>query len=613
MHQEDQRNFIIAMVLMVLFIVAYQALFADPAARRADAAREAAAASEAEAPANAAVDTPSTPAERPISTDPAPSASASVRIPFDGPGVDGSIRLTGAVIDDLNLKRHFTTAKREEELRLLRPEAETHGYYASFFWRDAQGGGLATPVTEWDIVSGDRLTPNSPIVLRTSASGLTIDRTIRLDEDYLFTIEDTVRNTGSVERSVHSLGLVQRHGEYKGFLAATDPEASRGNTFGFKGLIGVLNNNLKQRNYSNLNKGRGIPGSEVQRTSDEGGWVAFTDKYWMTALIPQQDTLFTAAFRRRQAGGAPLFELTTRGADIVLRPGESVTTTNYVFAGAKRLEVLNGYKDSLAVPRFDDAVDWGFLYFLTKPFFYALLWLKSVTGGFGLAILAFTVAVKAVLFPLHNQAYKGMAKMKKLQEPMKEINERFASDPQRKQQEIMKLFQENKANPLAGCLPMLPMMPIFFALYQTLAVTLEMRHTPFLFVSDLSAPDPTAIGNLFGLLSSLYSAEAVKSIPLLGIVIGIGILPISYGLTMWALQSLSPPPADEMQRRIIMLLPLIFTFVFAGFAAGLVIYWLWSNILSLIQQYIIMRQNGVETQFDKLIARLRGRTGGEAA
>ncbi|MEO0720890.1 MAG: membrane protein insertase YidC, partial [Pseudomonadota bacterium] len=255
-------------------------------------------------------------------------------------------------------------------------------------------------------------------------------------------------------------------------------------------------------------------------------------------------------------------------------------------------------------------VDWGFLYFLTKPFFEILLWLESKLGSFGWAILAFTVLVKLPLIPLYNTSFKAMAKMKKLTEPMKEIRERFAADPKRQQQEIMALYQKEKANPLAGCLPILATIPIFYALYKTLFVTLEMRHEPFGYISDLAAPDPTAIGNLFGLLP--WAATDVKSIPILGLIIGIGILPLLYGISMAILQSLNPPPPDPTQRMVIMLLPIIFTFVFAGFAAGLVLYWVWNNVLTLIQQYYIMRRNGAETEIGKFIAKRLGRKTEEA-
>jgi YidC/Oxa1 family membrane protein insertase len=299
-------------------------------------------------------------------------------------------------------------------------------------------------------------------------------------------------------------------------------------------------------------------------------------------------------------------EIKTTATQLIIAPGETQTSTNQIFVGAKEYNVVREYKTA-GIPRFDDSIDWGnILYYITRPFFALLNWLKTQIGSFGLAILALTLLIKIPLIPLYNASYKSMAKMKKLSEPMKEIQERFKEDPQRRQQEVMKLYQREKANPLAGCIPILFTIPVFFALYKTLYVTIEMRHTPFLFLNDLSAPDPTAIGNLFGLLP--WAASDVKAIPILGIVIGIGILPILYGVTMAAIQALSPPPPDPTQRTIMMALPFVFMFVFGSFAAGLVLYWVWSNILSLLQQYYIMRRNGVETQLDKLIGKLLGRT-----
>ena len=378
------------------------------------------------------------------------------------------------------------------------------------------------------------------------------------------------------------------------------------------GLIGVFDDNLTWRNYKNLDKGKGLKESDdigVRRAST-GGWLGFTDKYWMTSLIPEQQYEFAGRYQRLSRETGPVMQLTVASAGRVIEPGETITSENRIFSGAKEFDVVQDYEEA-GVPRFEDAIDWGnILYYITKPLFSLLRWLEGMVGTFGLAILALTVLVRLPLVPLYNQSYKSMAKMKKLAEPMKEIQERFKEDPQRRQQEVMKLYQREKANPIAGCIPILLTIPVFFALYKVLYNTIEMRHAPFLYIQDLSAPDPTAIGNLFGLLP--WAAADVKAIPIIGLIIGIGFLPIMYGVTMSGIQALSPPPTDPTQKMIMRFLPLIFMFVFAGFAAGLVMYWVWSNILSLIQQYFIMRRNGVETELDKLIARLLGRQKEEA-
>jgi YidC/Oxa1 family membrane protein insertase len=287
-----------------------------------------------------------------------------------------------------------------------------------------------------------------------------------------------------------------------------------------------------------------------------------------------------------------------------IAPGQSITKTSRIFAGAKRVSVLDRYENKEGVPAFTDAVDWSWLFFITKPFFFLLMLLQSWVGYFAVAILLLTVVVKTVFFPLQYNMYKSMSKMRLLQPEMKSIQERFAADPQRMRQEQAKLFQREKVNPVAGCLPLIPTMFVFYALFHVLNVTIEMRHTPFVgWIRDMSAADPTSIFNLFGLIP-----WEPRSIPFIGGLLGIGVWPILYGFTMVALQSLSAPPQDPMQRAIMRWIPLVFTVLFAGFAAGLVIYYVWSNIISIIQQYIIMRRTGVETEFDKFIKK---RFGGE--
>ncbi len=607
MDPQDQRNFIIAMVLMVAFVFGYQALVLDPAAKKANAAREAANIEAGLDPATAPIVEVPIVEAAPVTVDAA--LGQAERLTFDAARLDGSIRLKGAMVDDLNLKDHYKTIDKTEELRLLRPQAAEHGYYASWFWLE-NGRAFAGQEDVWTAVDADAtLATGAPVSMTLQKAGLTIERQISVDENYMFTFTDTVTNTSGDTRTLTPYGSIRRHGAWKGFLEATDPGSSRKMGLAHQGLIGVLDGKLKMRGYKGLAKGKGIKGAEdngsLASPEGEGGWLGFTDMYWMAALVPQQDRTFTGRFQRVGAD-KDIIEVSARGSSLVLEAGASATLANQIFAGAKEYDAVNAYKKA-GVPRFDDSIDWGnILYYITRPFFSLLNWLKAQIGSFGLAILALTLIIKIPLIPLYNQSYKSMAKMKKLAEPMKEIQERFKGDPQRRQQEVMKLYQREKANPLAGCIPILFTIPVFFALYKTLYVTIEMRHTPFLFLNDLSAPDPTAIGNLFGILP--WAAADVKAIPILGFVIGIGILPILYGVTMAGIQSLSPPPPDPTQRTIMMALPFVFMFVFGGFAAGLVLYWVWSNILSLIQQYYIMRRNGVETEIDKLVKRLLGRS-----
>jgi YidC/Oxa1 family membrane protein insertase len=597
MDPQDQRNFIIAMALMIVFVFGYQFFVLEPQAKRANEAREAAQAEAGlETPVEAA--TPE-PLEQVIKTVDEALTETS-RVGFDADRVDGSINLSGAVIDDLNLKDHYRTVERTEELRLLRPANAPAGYTVGWNWFDGRDA-IAGYRDNWS-ASEENFGGDNATTLTLEKDGVRFERTISVDENYMFTFQDSVTNLGAEPRTLLPIGTVRRYGPWKEFVDATDPGSSRKTGFAHQGLMGSFDSALTWRNYNNLFKGRGIKKAEDGiRVAETGGWLGLTDMYWMAALVPQQGEGFRARVRNLDSH----LEVLVQGAPVELAPGATETVTNQVFAGAKEYDVVNAYQEA-GIPRFGDAIDWGnILYYLTKGLFFVLNWLQGIVGSFGWAIMALVVLVKLPLVPLYNQSYKSMAKMKKLAEPMKEISERFKADPQRRQQEVMKLYQREKANPLAGCVPILLTIPIFIALYKTLYVTIEMRHTPFWFINDLSAPDPTAIGNLFGLLP--WAAADVKAIPILGFVIGIGILPILYGVTMAGIQSLSPPPPDPTQRTIMMALPFVFMFVFGGFAAGLVLYWVWSNILSLGQQYFIMRRNGVETQLDKLIKRLIGR------
>ena len=428
-----------------------------------------------------------------------------------------------------------------------------------------------------------------------SPSGLRFERTISVDENYLFTLEDTVTNNAGSEVELSRYGLVRQEGM---------PEELVNNIAVFEGAIAVVNGSTEQIKFSKLEDGE-----EMEESGSTGGWVGITQRYWMAAAIPDQDRSFTARFRTIDRAGTPAFEASFVEQAQALAPGASLTSTTRIFAGAKELDVLQAVQNDLGVDKFDYAINWGWLWFLARPFVWLLHVLEGVTGHFGLAILALTLIIKILMFPLANRAYASMAKMKAVQPKMAEIKERYAADQQKQQQALMELYRKEKINPLAGCLPILPQIPIFFALYQTLFNAIEMRHAPFFgWIRDLSAPDPTNIWNLFGLIP--YDPSGLW---LIGGILGIGAWPIIMGLTMAAQQALNPPPPDPMQARIFAFLPVVFTFVLAPFAAGLVIYWAWNNFLSVLQQYVIMRRHGNETQFDKLVAHLRSKiTGGRS-
>ncbi|MEM1390209.1 MAG: membrane protein insertase YidC [Pseudomonadota bacterium] len=622
MDPQDQRNFIIAMVIMITFIFGYQALVLTPAAERdraaraaAQAEREAVEAAEVERIATLPEDAP----ERLPDAETVEEALAQVeRVQFDVERMDGSLNLSSPLLDDLNLKDHYRTIAKEEELRLLRPktrkDGETSGYSVDWTWAVLDpNSNQYVPVKPqsgtWSTTS-ETLRSGNSVTLNYERGGVQIERVVSVDENYMFTLEDTITNTRSNALTLSPNGYVRRYGQWKDFLETTEPRSSRRMGITHQGLIGAFDSELTWRSYNNIFKGRYIKKAADNgfRDAESGGWMALTDMYWMAALVPEQGRSFKAKLERDSDND--VLVLMVDAEDIILQPGESRTVTNQIFAGAKEYDVVNAYQ-AAGIPRFGDSIDWGnILYYLTKGLFWVLNWLQGIFGTFGWALIALVVLVKLPLVPLYNTSYKSMAKMKKLSEPMKEIQERFKGDPQRRQQEVMKLYQREKANPLAGCLPILMTIPIFFALYKTLYVTIEMRHEPFLWLNDLSAGEQGVVGNLFGLLPWATGTE-IRDFTILGFLpvgylVGFGILAILYGVTMMAITSLNPPPADPMQRRLMMALPLVFMFVFGGFASGLVVYWVWSNILTLMQQYYIMRRNGVETEIDKLIKRLRG-------
>jgi YidC/Oxa1 family membrane protein insertase len=352
------------------------------------------------------------------------------------------------------------------------------------------------------------------------------------------------------------------------------------------------------RSYKDLNQGKGI----VEDVN--AGWIGLTTKFWMAAAIPPQDEPVQMRAGVERANGETIFDAGYQASAYTIEPGQSATKATNIFAGAKRVAVLERYEKEKGIPAFTDAVDWSWLFFITKPFFYLLQLFQSWAGSFGIAILMLTVAVKTAFFPLQFNMYKSMSKMRLLAPEMKNIQERFAADPQRMRLEQAALWKREKVNPVAGCLPMIPQMFVFYALYHTLMVTIEMRHAPFLgtWIQDMSAPDPLSLFTLFGLIP--WNPHAV---PFIGNFLMIGPFSILYGITMVLLQGMSAPPTDPMQRAIMRWIPLVFTILFAGFAVGLVIYWVWSNTITLVQQYIIMRRTGVETEFDKFFKKHFGK------
>ena len=595
MQNDNTRNTILFVVSAIIVLVVYQFLVIEPAARRqqAEAAR-------------AAADAPVAPGTNPVGRDPnLPSSPAQMadratvvartaRVPVATPSLTGSIALRGARIDDLFLNNYKVSVDPDADpVELLRPEGAEYAWFAEFGWTGANLTGLPTPDTRWTLVAGDRLAPDSPVTLRhTNGQGLTFTRQISVDDRYMFTVTDTVANTGQGSVTLAPYGSVQRQGI---------PDDLGKNQIVHEGAVGWLGEELRLVKY---NKWAKDGGPEV---TSQGGWLGITDKYWLAALIPDQDETLKGEFRVTKAGPVEIFEANYVGQPRTIAAGRQITETTRFFAGAKTVPVLKAYETDLNIPRLDAAVDWGNFWFLTRPLFSFLHFIYQHIGNVGLAILALTVVVKLIFFPLANKSYESLTKMKKVQPQIEELRKKYKDDPAKQQQELLGLYKTEKINPLTGCLPMLVQIPVFYALYKVLTVTIEMRHAPFFgWIQDLSSRDPTTIFNLFGAIpwdpATLPMIGGIMNGPL-----HLGVLPLLYGFTMWLTTAMNPPATDPIQQRIFQLMPVMFTFIMAPFAAGLLIYWIWNNVLTIAQQYVIMRRFGVDNPIDSLINRFKGK------
>src|SRR5438477_10743394 len=494
------------------------------------------------------------------------------RVRINTPRLHGSVALTGGRIDDLTLATyHETVDPKSPEVVLLWPKGTKDPYFADFGWvAGSSGTKVPGPDTPWTASSGGPLTPTQPLTLNwDNGAGLLFTRTITIDENYMFTVRDAVRNSGSAPVNLLPYALISRTGT---------PEVA-GYYILHEGLIGELGGSLREVKYSSLD-----PGKPTDYSST-GGWLGFTDKYWLTALIPPEDATVKARFTHVVESGVDRYQSDYLGSEITVPADGTAATSTRFFAGAKEVNLLDAYAKS-GIPHFDLAIDFGWFYFLTKPIFLTLQFFYGLLGNFGLAILLLTLLIKLAFFPLANKSYAAMSKMKLLQPEMQKIRERFPDDKARQQQEIMAMYKKVGANPLAGCLPIIIQIPVFFSLYKVLFVTIEMRHAPFFgWIHDLSAPDPTSFVNLFGLLP-FTPPEAIASY------VAIGAWPLLMGVTMFLQQKLNPQPVDPVQARMFMLLPIVFTYMLSAFPAGLVIYWAWNNLLSIAQQWAIMHRAG---------------------
>ncbi len=585
----DNKNFILAIALSLAILIGWQYFFALPPPQPPVA----------EAPANPGGTTTNpdgTVAQPPSTvgggTMPAPTGAEpagltrdaalalSPRVPISTPRVTGSINLTGARLDDLRLNDfHETVDPTSPTIVLLSPVGGPNGYFAEFGWIGSAGGAAGPgPDTLWTAQAGAELTVDAPVELTwDNGEGLVFSRTIAIDENFMFTVTDAVANATTAPVDLTPYGRVTRLGE----------PVDQGWFILHEGLIGVFGDQgLEEVDYGDLEDGDQIM-EPVQR-----GWLGITDKYWAAAMVPPRDADFTGRFVRTTEPSLR-YQADFSGTVETVPPGSSVETTTQLFAGAKQVSVVGlnwlfvtveGYAQTYDIEGFELLIDWGWFYIITQPMFLVIDWLFRVFGNFGVAILLVTVIVKAIFFPLANKSYKSMSGMKKVQPQMAALREQYKDDKVKQQQALMELYKKEKINPLAGCWPIAVQIPVFFALYKVLFVTIEMRHAPFFgWIQDLSAPDPTTIFNLFGLIP--WDPPQFLMI---------GIWPLIMGVTMFIQMRLNPTPPDPTQKMIFTWMPVIFTFMLATFPAGLVIYWAWNNTLSVIQQYVIMRRQGVD-------------------
>ena len=594
----ENREFMLAIALSILVLVAWQIFVGVPrleqqkAQQAAQQAQQQAQQQQATqtapqtgsgATVPSTVPTPGAPSAQPLppgaipgaTTTRAASISATQRIAIETPTLSGSINLKGGRIDDLLLLNYRETVDKDSPpITLFSPSGSPNPYYAEHGWSAAPGTNLAVPTGEtvWTAPDGAKLTPGTPVTLTyDNGQGLVFTRTIGVDDRYLFSIKQEVKNNSGNPITLAPYALVSRHGrpEIEDFFVLHE------------GLIGVLGEDgAIEVDYSDLEDER------LQSYNSTGGWIGITDKYWASVLIPDQTQKISARFSNNPVNAKEIFQTDYLLGAQTIPSGGATTVSGQLFAGAKVVSIIDGYKDTLNIDRFDLLIDWGWFYFITKPMFKLLDFLFKLVGNFGVAILLATVIIKLALFPLANKSYVSMSKMKLLQPEMLKIRERYADDRVKQQQAMMELYKTEKVNPMSGCLPILVQIPIFFALYKVLFGTIEMRHAPFYgWIQDLAAPDPTSIFNLFGLIPWDPPTFLL-----------IGIWPIIMGITMFLQMRLNPTPPDPVQAQIFTWMPLFFTFLLATFPAGLVIYWAWNNTLSIAQQWFIMSRQGVKVE-----------------
>ena len=577
----DNKNFILAIVLSMLIIFGWQYFFAAPLQKKLTQETQ-----QTQQPATTAGQTETAPATGGSVPGTAAAAkvvtaeealAASPRLKIETPFVSGSVNLKGAIFDDLHLLKYRETIDpNSPTITFLTPSGTPGALFAEQGIVPATGttAKLPTPDTVWTAPAGAVLSEDNPVTITwDNGEGLKFSRKIEVHDSYVFTVTQTVENASQGPVAFIPYARIQRQ----------DTPHVSGYWVFFEGMLGWIDGSLHEIHYKDVAKQ-----TEPDKADTTGGWLGFTDKYWAAAVIPDQATPVTTNFLHTQIDGRDIYQTDYLAKDaLIVQPGASASSTGRIFAGAKVVRTINAIESKYQIQGFNYMIDWGWFYFLTKPFFYLLDWLKGLVGNFGIAILIATVLVKAAVFPLANKSYASMSKMKKLQPEMERLKKEYPDDRMKQQQEMMALYKREKVSPLSGCFPVVVQIPIFFALYKVILTSIELRHAPFFgWIHDLSAPDPTSLFNLFGLIPWTPPHMLM-----------IGVWPIIMGITMWLQMRLNPTPPDPVQASLFNWMPVMFTFMLGSFPVGLVIYWAWSNTLSILQQTLIMKRHGVAVDF----------------
>ncbi|GBQ84670.1 translocase inner membrane component YidC [Gluconacetobacter johannae DSM 13595] len=570
----DTKRFIVATLLSALVLVGFE--YFMPKQSHQEVAQQAGQTDRQTPPANGAR------AGAPLaglSSQPVavPPPQAETRLPIDAPKVSGSIDLLGARLDDMVLRDyHETVQKGSPQVRILETAHDPQPNYVEIGWMNLPGGQVRVPdaQTVWSS-DAPKLTADHPVTLSwDNGQGVIFRIVVSIDAHYMFAIDQQVTNQSGQPLSLYPYARVDR--------AYTPTET--GGYLVHEGPISVIDGRLDESSYKTLRTGATPPANTAWSKAGQGGWAGITDKYWLTAVIPQQDMAVTGSYGYQANSGAGIYQVGfIAQAATVVASGATATTSSHVFAGAKEVDLLERYEASLHIPDFWKAVDFGWFAFLTRPIFYVLDWLNTLLGNFGLALMAFTLLVKALFFPLATRQFRSMGKMRQLQPKVKALRERYKDDQMAMNQQMMALYKAEGVNPASGCLPMVVQIPVFWCLYKDLYITIEMRHAPFFgWIHDLSAPDLTNLFNLFGLIP--WDPTVLSPF------LQLGIWPILFGATMYVQQKLNPAAMDPAQQRMFQLMPVLFTFFMARQPSGLVIYYCWNNLLTMAQQLLIQHR-----------------------